>query len=131
MVISIFYDLSAAFDVFDLDILIKKLNCIGIRDNAQKIMETLLRDRKIRVRIEENTSTKPVVVNVGVCQGNNTANIAFLPFINDLVSYVRDCEIGMFADDFVTTVIAKNINEMKLKIDKVIGQVQRWCEYNK
>lgn len=130
LVLSIFFDLTAAFDVVDIDILLKKFECMGIRGVANNLLETLLRERTLRVKIKDSISSE-AKVNVGVPQGNNTANVAFLPFVNDLPQYVSDTEVGMFADDFVTTIIAKNDEEMQMKIENVISQVLAWCKNNK
>ena len=69
MTCGIFIDLTKAFDTFNHQILIQKLNHYGIRGRAQNLLSSYLTNRKQYVQID-NIKSKTRTISCGVPQGS-------------------------------------------------------------
>ena len=95
--ISIFIDLSKAFDTIDHDILLKKMSFYGINDNALKWFTSYLAHRNQYVSLE-NTTSSSLEITTGVPQGSILGPLLFLIYVNDL-PVCTNCKFLMYADD--------------------------------
>ena len=76
-------DLSAAFDLFDKEILIEKLKLYGFEENSTSWMESYLTGRNQQVFLDgEFSETLPV--DIGVPQGSILGPILYCLLVNDL-----------------------------------------------
>ena len=95
--LSIFCDLSKAFDVINHDILIKKLEYYGFRGVVLGWLKNYLSDRFQYVEIENEKSTQ-CSISCGVPQGSILGPLLYLIYVNDIdKSTMRN--ILSFADD--------------------------------
>ena len=76
-IIVVFLDLAKAFDTVDHNILLHKLQAYGIRDNAYKLMQSYLTNRKQKVRIDQRES-EPTTITMGVPQGTILGPLPFI-----------------------------------------------------
>jgi hypothetical protein len=104
--LAIFCDLRKAFDTCDHNILIKKLNKLGVRGPELQWFTSYLSGRLQFVTIN-GTDSEKLEINKGVPQGSILGPLLFLIYINDL----PECSLLitlLFADD--TTLLASSDN---------------------
>ena len=92
--ISVFLDLSKAFDTLDHSILLSKLEYYGIRNNALKLLKNYLSNRKQYV-VLDTVQSNSVNIVTGVPQGSILGPLLFTIYINDSEKF----KFIMYADD--------------------------------
>ena len=91
-------DLSAAFDVVNRDLLLKRLDVIGLSQEFVKIIEEWLTNRKAYVEVEQSSSSF-FPIQCGTVQGSVLGPVLFSLFISpiyeleDMISYADDSYI--------------------------------------
>ena len=139
--ISIFMDLSKAFDTIDHNILLKKLKFYGLDIISFEWFKSYLTNRQQYVIVNsENSQMKPVTT--GVPQGSILGPLLFLIYIND-ISYCSDKFTFLcFADD-TTITISLCIKNSKCKycnsnhvmdensINNELNKLYNWLTINK
>ena len=120
--ISLFLDLSKAFNSLEHSMMLKKLETYGIRGTALNWFRSYLCNRQIRTKclVEssgqiEYSDYKPI--NFGAPQGSCLGPLLFLIFANDLHKQLQHCSSILFADD--TTLYKSHRNLMYLQ----------WCKH--
>ena len=94
-------DLSAAFDVLDHDILLRKLQYdYGIGSNVLRWIESYLKNRSFAVKIN-NTTSKLCDILYGVPQGSLLGPILFILYTKELKRIARHfgLDIQLYVDD--------------------------------
>ena len=98
MPITIFMDLSKAFDTLNHDILIYKQKSYGLSEAALKLMQSYLTNRKQYVEINNTQSTKNDIT-VGVPQCSILGPLLFIIYMNDIIHSSTVFRFIIFADD--------------------------------
>ena len=96
--ISVFLDLSKAFDTLDHSILLSKLEYYGIRNNALKLFKNYLSNRKQYV-VLDTVQSNSVNIVTGVPQGSILGPLLFTIYINDIIKCSEKFKFIMYADD--------------------------------
>ena len=130
--VTLFIDLSKAFDTLSFDILLQKLNYYGIAGVNLKLMANYLRIRKQYV-VFNNHNSEITDIRCGVPQGSILGPLFFSICINDLKNASNKCKFFMYVDD---TTIYFNIedfdtNNLEAEINKELKQVNTWLKVNK
>jgi hypothetical protein len=121
---SIFCDLSKAFDVISHKILIKKLDHYGIRGIAQKWLVSYLSDRSQFVEIDNNKS--PVLkIECGVPQGSILGTLLYLIYVNDIAKSCNE-NILSFADDTSLYLSDSNIDNLFSNANIQLNKLYEW-----
>lgn len=95
---ALFLDLKKAFDTINHNILLRKLDCYGIRGVANRIISSYLSNRTQFVSYNgEKSSLKRI--STGVPQGSNIGPLLFLIYINDIGRICLKGTPRLFADD--------------------------------
>jgi hypothetical protein len=113
--IGVFLDLKKAFNVCSHEILLKKLQKMGIRGNTYKWFENYLAGRSQFVDINGSKSD-PLDINISVIQGSILGPILFLCYINDFYTATTLFSV-LFADDTTGLGKGKNLRELTLFVN--------------
>ena len=128
--LSIFLDLTKAFDLVDRRILLRKLYLYGIMFNENSWLESYLTGRMQCCAINGVESTLKLVER-GVPQGSILGPLLFLVFINDLSRSTSFFNFVMYADDTSLVVTSKKLSELVLQANHEIVKVTAWFSSNK
>ena len=112
------FDLSAAFDCLDKDILDKKLEIYGVKEGARKLIKSYLTGRLQVVEIDGNRSNIIEIVT-GSPQGSVISPLLYIIFVNDLPLWLDpDVEIVTFADDTSMFIGGEEDQEIIIKLER-------------
>ena len=126
----ILMDLSKAFDCLPHRLLLSKLRCYGITDNACTLLMSYLSQRKQRVKIGRSRSYWGNLSH-GVQQGFVLGPLIFNIFLN-CVFYVLDkqCNLYNYADDNTLVNSDACILSLKSKLEKSANMASHWFANN-
>ena len=106
--VSLFLDLSKAFDTVNHSILLSKLELYCMRGNANQWFRSYLSNRKQNVYVN-GLETNFLLVNSGVPQGSILGPFLFLIYINDFEKATTYFSLRLFADDILLTATGKDL----------------------
>lgn len=128
--ISIFIDLSKAFDTISHDILLKKLYTYGVRGTFHNIIKNYLSNRKQFVSFN-NSSSNVLSISCGVPQGSILGPLLFLLYINDMTSVSKILFPLIFADDTTLTITGTHLDSTIITANHELNNISRWLYCNK
>ena len=128
-VLSVFLDLSKAFDTIDHQILLYKLEFYGIRGTPLKWFKSYLSNRKQYVKYNNSDSLQRDIT-YGVPQGSILGPLLFI-YINDLPFCVEHCKTVLFADDTTIYKTGKQVNNIYEDMNKKLQILADWFRANK
>ena len=128
-VISIFLDLTKAFDLVNRSYLLRKLYLYGVRDIENYWIRSYLTGRVQFTNIGDSCSSV-LPVERGVPQGSIFGPLLFLIFINDLCNSSQFLKFCMYADDTSLLCSSKNIYELIGKVNIELGKINSWFVAN-
>jgi len=115
-------DLSAAFDVINTVLLMKRLEKIGIPGDMLKILESWLTDRTAYVEVS-GTCSSYFRVNCGTVQGSILGPVLFNLFIGPLI---RAEKILAYADDNYPIGIGKTKDAALADLQQKVIMAEKW-----
>ena len=115
-------DLSAAFDMVDVGLLIKRLKILGLPDDVVGLIEIWLRERYFYVCVGDHTSTLLTSWH-GIIQGSILGPILYAIFISPLFDIEN---LTCFADDKFALVENKEKSLVQIHIQQKLKKVIDW-----
>ena len=123
-------DLSKAFDSISHDLLLLKMQKLGLENTSLKWIKSYLSDRKQITQFKDFTSTTEKIKS-GVPQGSILGPLLFLCYVNDLPNvFEKKCEMLSYADDTQLLVTARTKDELKNKLENALNSAQNWYSKN-
>lgn len=127
---SILVDCSKAFDSIDRNILLYKLERIGIRGQLLNWFESYMSDRTIQVEINDITSTSINSSDYGVLQGSALSALLFIIYVNDMNTSVPNTLCLQYADDANICCSASNQRELISQVESCLCNLTKWFDAN-
>ena len=136
--ITVYLDLSKAFDTINHEILLKKLRYYGFADAPLKWFSSYLHNRQQYVFFNGCYSV-PKTLETGVPQGSILGPLLFLIYMNDIKEACKTFMPILYADDtgLVSSLCSfyqddkLNICEISRNINDELSCVQEWLNVNK
>ena len=119
---SIFVDLTKAFDTADHAILLDKLDRYGIRGNANDFFRSYLSDRR-QYTVINGVNSALKNITCGVPQGSVLGPLFFGIYINDVYNAVGQNHVRLFADDTALFMHHPDVNTLTLDIKSKFNEL--------
>lgn len=116
--LTIFLDLSKAFDTLNHEIIIWKLSKYGLHTNALELIQNYFSNRKQYVDYH-GTSSHMSPLSIGVPQGSILGPLFFIVYMNDIANSSELFKFIIYADDTSLFTTSKDTNLINKELEKV------------
>ena len=123
----LFVDFTKAFNTVSHNILLQKLNDLGIRGDIWLWWRNYLTERRQFVRINGSDSDTHIIAH-RVWQLLVLGPTLFSFFTNDLPKSLRCAETYLYADDTAIYCIAETMDLPTNSLNDVLAELQEWCD---
>lgn len=120
----IFIDLQKAFDSIWHNGMLYRLAELGLGDKFIKLMSSFLKERKIKVRVNNYTS-EAKLCQVGLPQGSILSPLLFVIYIRDMLATVDGLAL-QYADDCSVICWKPNQTELNSTLSTTCDKVSDW-----
>ena len=128
--VSLFLDLSKAFDTVNHQILLNKLKFYGLQQSEYNWFQAYLSNRKQQVYVNV-VACDSCVISTGVPQGSILGPWLFIIFINDLPKISTFFSTRLCADDTSSTASGSDLDSLFCEINNHLPAVSDWLCSNK
>jgi hypothetical protein len=125
----VFLDVSKAFDTVNHNLLLSKLQSLGLDSSAVSWFHSYLKDRSMVTCLNEIRSS-PGYPSAGVPQGSVLGPSLFSTFINDFPQAIPSSTTILFADDTTIYVSGTNVQEISSVLQSCLDATHIWMTNN-
>ena len=129
MVVTVFMNLSKAFDCLPHGLIIAKLHAYGLSINACDLFSSYLCNRFQRVKIN-NSRSEWAVIKKGIPQGSIIGPLLFNVFVNDMFHFMEKCDLYNYADDNSLSVASYHMHDVLSYLSRDCKTVVKWFRDN-
>ncbi len=123
------WDLTAAYDTIDADLLEQKLEVYGFNIITRKWFLSFLKGRTQKVKIGEKTSSA-VELASGMPQGGILSPVLFIIFVSDMEDWTENTGVFTYADDTSTDSSSKVVQEVLKNLENNAERVLKYMASN-
>ena len=123
------WDLSAAFDTVNTDLLCEKLKIYGCNKRTCAWFHSFLTDRSQQVKIGTELSI-PLKLTSGVPQGGILSPMIFTIYTSDLQYWVKKAKIFNYADDTTSSCSAKQLKQVLEDLEEDADTITKYMASN-
>lgn len=124
---ALLFDLSAAFDLVNPDILMEKMELFGVNKSAQRLLRSYMTGRNQTVQVGDHLSQQGQI-EIGSPQGSGLSPLLFLALVSDLPMATSGAKIVTYADDTTAIISANNTQELTHTLEKTIEEVATYMK---
>lgn len=125
----VYTDYSKCFDSIDHLLLLRKLQCVGIRGNLYRWFTSYVQNRYQTVVLNGYTS-RSLHIPSGVPQGSLLGPLLFNIYVNDIAKCLKSSKILIYADDMKILFPINSIEDAQQLQDDLI-RLEHYCFNNK
>ena len=122
-------DIAVIYTV-DHQIMVKKLNAIGVRGIAGDWFASYLSNRKQYCSLGDQKSSESFVT-CGIPQGSCLGPLLFIIYLNDFEDCLVHSKAGMYADDTHVTLTSDSLAELFESAREEMMNISEWMRINK
>ena len=122
-------DLSKAFDSLAHNLILSKLNEMGLNSRATSWIKSYLSNRKQMVKFGKIKSTIENIES-GVPQGSILGPLLFISCTNDIYSELLEYDLFTYADDMQIVIAGKNVKELGKLLEDGIQMANKYYNNN-
>ena len=125
----VFLDFQRAFETINRELLLLKMEKMGIGGYVLKWFQEYLCDR-VQCTKYNNSVSSEKNTQFGVPQGTVLGPKLFIMYINDIVLHVKRCQIQLFADDTLLFSVGENVKSVIEDLNYDLKNLYRWLTDN-
>lgn len=126
---AVFIDLAKAFDSVDHSLLLRKLERVGIRGTANKIIQNYLFARHQHI-VANDISSNREYIRFGIPQGSNLSSLLFIVYVNDCLLLPLKGKMQMYADDTIIIYSCNDPIELHSQMESDLNELNNWMYDN-
>ena len=125
----VYIDFRKAFDCVQFDLLLDKIDKLGLDDTIVAWIKDYLSNRQQKV-VANGKVSAPYGIKQGVPQGSILGPLFYLIYANDLQTVIKNCGYSFYADDTALYSTARDFRRAVGNMQRNLNAIYKWCQKN-